>query len=92
MKRGYGRYLLVGLVPVLLSGCTKKEVEQSSPPPSQPGTLRARTFNSGFELAHDTDNGMLAASDGKIYRLVSRIHGLVQVQAACQVRDRVRVR
>jgi hypothetical protein len=31
----------------------------------------ARTFNSGFELAHDTYNGLSAASDGKIYYVLS---------------------
>jgi len=29
--------------------------------------LIARTYNSGFELAHDTYNGMSTGSDGKIY-------------------------
>lgn len=32
-----------------------------------PGHLLAKTYNSGFELAHDTYNGITAASDGKIY-------------------------
>ena len=71
MTRMYGRYFFPGLVLVMLTGCTKREVERSPAPPSQPGTLRARTFNSGFELAHDTYNGMLAASDGKIYYVLS---------------------
>jgi hypothetical protein len=31
----------------------------------------ARTFNSGFELAHDTYNGLSSASDGKIYYVLS---------------------
>ena len=33
--------------------------------------LTARIFNSGFELAHDTYNGMSTASDGKIYYVQS---------------------
>ncbi len=33
--------------------------------------LTARTYNSGFTDAHDTYNGMLAASDGKIYYVLS---------------------
>jgi hypothetical protein len=33
--------------------------------------LVAETFNSGFAEAHDTYNGMLAASDGKIYYVLS---------------------
>src|SRR4051794_12896131 len=35
------------------------------------GRLIARTYNSGFELAHDTYNGLSAASDGKIYYVLS---------------------
>ncbi|MEO7487442.1 MAG: hypothetical protein ABIU77_10090, partial [Ferruginibacter sp.] len=34
-------------------------------------TLVATTYNSGFELAHDTYNGMYAASDNKIYYVLS---------------------
>jgi len=71
MKRVYARYVLAGLALVLLSGCTRKEVEQSPAAASKPGTLRAHTFNSGFAQAHDTYNGMLAASDGKIYYVLS---------------------
>ena len=33
--------------------------------------LVARTYNSGFALAHDTYNGMATASDGKIYYVLS---------------------
>jgi hypothetical protein len=36
-----------------------------------PGRLTARTFDSGFALAHDTYNGMLCASDGRIYYVLS---------------------
>jgi hypothetical protein len=39
-----------------------------SPPP---GKLIARIHNSGFEQAHDTYNGISAASDGKIYYVLS---------------------
>ena len=38
---------------------------------SKPTTLEATTYNSGFELAHDTYNGMYAASDNKIYYVLS---------------------
>ena len=37
----------------------------------QPGRLIARTYNSGFALAHDTYNAISAASDGKIYYVLS---------------------
>jgi predicted dehydrogenase len=33
--------------------------------------LIARTYNSGFQLAHDTYNGMCTGSDGKIYYVLS---------------------
>lgn len=33
--------------------------------------LTARTYNSGFKLAHDTYNGMGCASDGRIYYVLS---------------------
>jgi len=40
----------------------------SGGPQEEPrGRLVGRTYDSGFDLAHDTYNGMLAASDGKIY-------------------------
>jgi hypothetical protein len=59
---------------VVLCGC--------STPPAAPDSARAtaaqgekkliaRTYNSGFALAHDTYNGMGAASDGKIYYVLS---------------------
>ncbi|MCX8037452.1 MAG: hypothetical protein N3D11_10500 [Candidatus Sumerlaeia bacterium] len=35
------------------------------------GKLIARTFNSGFALAHDTYNGMGTGSDGRIYYVLS---------------------
>ncbi|MDN3656810.1 hypothetical protein QWZ08_14280 [Ferruginibacter paludis] len=38
---------------------------------AKPVTLVATTYNSGFELAHDTYNGMYAASDNKIYYVLS---------------------
>ena len=44
------------------------------PPPSSSGpsgTLRAEIHNSGFPLAHDTYNGLSAASDGRIYYVLS---------------------
>jgi hypothetical protein len=38
---------------------------------SQHGGLAAKTYNSGFALAHDTYNGMSTASDGTIYYVLS---------------------
>ena len=37
----------------------------------EPARLTARTYNSGFELAHDTYNGMGTGSDGRIYYVLS---------------------
>jgi hypothetical protein len=38
---------------------------------SGPPKLVAQTYNSGFELAHDTYNGLSCASDGNIYYVMS---------------------
>jgi len=37
----------------------------------EPARLTARTYNSGFDLAHDTYNGMGTGSDGRIYYVLS---------------------
>jgi len=39
--------------------------------PSAEAKLAARIYNSGFDLAHDSYNGISAASDGKIYYVLS---------------------
>lgn len=41
------------------------------PAPPKQTTLAARIFHSGFAQAHDTYNGISAASDGKIYYVLS---------------------
>jgi hypothetical protein len=63
--------VLAGSLLVLLLGCAGEKSQPPSATASKPGTLRARVFNSGFEQAHDTYNGMRAASDGKIYYVLS---------------------
>lgn len=49
---------------VLLAACSRRPV-------AGPRKLIARTYNSGFKLAHDTYNGMGCASDGRIYYVLS---------------------
>jgi hypothetical protein len=44
---------------------------EAQPLAAPAGALIARTCNSGFPLAHDTYNGLSAASDGKIYYVFS---------------------
>lgn len=39
--------------------------------PEIPGNLMAKTYNSGFPEAHDTYNALSAASDGRIYYVLS---------------------
>jgi hypothetical protein len=63
--------LMAGLILLMAIGCTREEPKPVQPAPSKPGILHARTYNSGFAQAHDTYNGMLAASDGKIYYVLS---------------------
>ena len=57
------RLFLVLLATALAAGCAAGQ--------AAPGRLTARTYNSGFPLAHDTYNGMGAGSDGKIYYVLS---------------------
>lgn len=56
--------ILVLTAVILLAACSQRPVEG-------PRKLVARTYNSGFKLAHDTYNGMGCASDGKIYYVLS---------------------
>lgn len=85
-RRGFCAALaLAVLLPVITSARAAKQSERSkvaagSPAarsrpqvPPQPGEKRliARTYNSGFERAHDTFNGMGVAGDGKIYYVLT---------------------
>ncbi len=68
------RWLCLSLVSVglLLSwGAKGTEPIRGSQHSSSPKKPIARTYNSGFELAHDTYNGMGTGSDGKIYYVLS---------------------
>jgi hypothetical protein len=63
----------VWLSPFLLSAaCAQTAPMQVPDGRAYPGRrLIARTYNSGFADAHDTYNGMGAASDGNIYYIIS---------------------
>lgn len=52
----------LSLLLLLVAGLTTQAAEKK---------LTARTYNSGFPQAHDTYNGMGAASDGRIYYVLS---------------------
>lgn len=54
---------------LLIVGCgrTNKQVAENQISSAAAGKLIATSYNSGFSLAHDTYNGISAASDGKIY-------------------------
>ena len=61
------------LIPWLLghpAGMAAEAAGQPQPAGESP-RLTARTYNSGFALAHDTYNGISAASNGKIYYVLS---------------------
>jgi hypothetical protein len=53
-----------------LGACTKPAAPPAAAP-AGPTKLIAKTYNSGFQFAHDTYNGMACASDGKIYYVLS---------------------
>lgn len=55
----------------LLCGCKRDEPLPPSKPLLSSAPLIAHAYNSGFEQAHDTYNGISTASDGKIYYVLS---------------------
>ena len=59
--------LFVSLMGFLLVSCSPAP----EPSPGRAKQLRARTFNSGFPEAHDTYNGIVTGSDGRIYYILS---------------------
>ncbi len=58
---------------LLIGGVACRAPESATEPvPGTPGQpIVARTFNSGFDLAHDTYNGLSVASNGKVYYVLS---------------------
>jgi len=57
------------LIWLVISSCKQSPGPEAEPPVvSTPGAkIIATVYNSGFEYAHDTYNGISSASDGKIY-------------------------
>lgn len=57
------------LITLVACGCRQgaRPVAVAPSPSTETKTLIAKTYNSGFSLAHDTYNGISPASDGKIY-------------------------
>jgi len=70
---------------LLLVVCSSGGVEpiKKSERPSSSGGLIARTYDSGFELAHDTYNGMCTGSDDKIYYVLSSESFEIGAQMYC---------
>lgn len=60
-------------VPIALAlcSCGKPDTAATEEANTRPGKLIAKSYNSGFALAHDTYNGISAASDGRIYYVLS---------------------
>lgn len=63
--------ILATLALVSLTGIGQPFTAAAETPPGNTRVITARTFNSGFPLAHDTYNGMSTASDGRIYYVLS---------------------
>ena len=64
------RFIISSFLIVLLSVCCEQgsgKVPDLKSKKDLSTSLVAKPYNSGFELAHDTYNGISAASDGKIY-------------------------
>jgi hypothetical protein len=65
-------YFCIALFSLLLScGSEEGTPEDMRDTAQAPEKLIARTFDSGFDLAHDTYNGMGVGSDGRIYYVLS---------------------
>lgn len=67
----------------LTFGVEAAQPKAPSDSPPAPRRIIARTYNSEFELAHDTYNGMSCASDGKIYYVLSSQSYEVGAQMYC---------
>ena len=67
---GKGAFVVIS---ILMAGCSPDGNITAKPErtTSEGTRLTARAYNSGFPLAHDTYNGMGAASDGRIYYVLS---------------------
>ena len=73
-KLKHVRWLVVPILAWGLTGLVLAGGQQPQKPagyPSGSGRLAARIYNSGFDLAHDSYNGISSASDGKIYYVLS---------------------
>jgi hypothetical protein len=66
MKKSLGVLFVSALIVVLYACSGPDSVSKQGVQPAS-GGLIARTFNSGFDLSHDTYNGISTASNGKIY-------------------------
>jgi hypothetical protein len=67
-RRGGLALLVIGL---LMCACSNSREGSQRSDAAQDKRLTARTYNSGFPLAHDTYNGMGTGSDGRIYYVLS---------------------
>jgi len=76
-------WLFLTSVLLAVRGASGSEPVEKSAHSSSPAGLVARTYNSGFELAHDTYNGMGTGSDGKIYYVLSSESFEVAAQMFC---------
>ncbi len=59
------------LLALILPACKVSDSLEQAPRAASGRVLIARAYNSGFELSHDTYNSISAASDGRIYYVLS---------------------
>ena len=69
-------------ISLFLAGCGSGSAGGSGHSASS-DKLIARTYNSGFDLAHDTYNGMSVAGDGRIYYVLSSESYEIGAQMYC---------
>jgi len=71
MRRVIVPLLAFGFTCLALIGGQQPAPQKQAANPAGNGRLLARIYNSGFDLAHDSYNGISSASDGKIYYVLS---------------------
>ncbi len=76
-------FVVLAVILFGLCGCITDESDGSTGLLSPSAKLIARTYNSGFDLAHDTYNGMGTGSDGKIYYVLCSESYKIGAQMYC---------
>jgi hypothetical protein len=65
--KSYNNLIGILVLGLIMSGCKQANQTETTVVSTPDAKIIATVFNSGFEKAHDTYNGISTASDGKVY-------------------------